>query len=254
MSGDVIGQAADRVATGLPPAGWSHVANLARRADRFGFGMADLVANSLLVVLVAAIALVAIGAGRRASGLCPSTGESALGWRGLAACVGLFGLTLAALAALLVSTSRFLHAFDYAVGEAWRDTVLVQTGWSLMIAAILVALTEAVRSRGGRKVATWAAAAALAAGCTATLLANEQLNQIDQGTSLSAINNQIAAATVHFDSGRSGNAVRCNLMEAFASIRGRSNWEEETRQFRAVLDTLMLDRHGRPFCVPDPQA
>ena len=98
----------------------------------------------------------------------------------------------------------------------------------------------------------WAAASLLAAGCTATLLSNQQLNRIDQETSLSAINNQIATATIHFDPGRSGNANRCNLIEAFAAVEGRWNWEEETRQFHAVLDTLMLDRHGRPFCAPDP--
>lgn len=252
LSGDIVSQTADRVATGVPPAGWSHVAELARRGDRFGFGFADLVANSMLIVLAAGIALVAVGAGRRASRLSRSSTEGATDWRRHAASLGLFGLALAVLPALLVSASRFLHAFDYAVGEAWRDTVLVQTGWSLMLAAIGVVLTEAVRSKGGRRIAVWAAASLLAAGCTATLLSNQQLNRIDQETSLSAINNQIATATIHFDPGRSGNANRCNLIEAFAAVEGRWNWEEETRQFRAVLDTLMLDRHGRPFCAPDP--
>ena len=147
-----------------------------------------------------------------------------------------------------------MHAFDYAVGEAWRDTVLVQTGWSFMIAAILVVLTEAIRSAGGRRIAILAVAATLAAGCTATLLSNAQLNKIDQETSLSAINNQIATATIHFDRSGSGNAIRCDLMEAFAAIKGRSNWHEQSRQFRAVLDTLMLDRHGQPFCAPVPTA
>ena len=254
LSGGMVGRAADRVATGMPPAGWSHVAELARRADRFGFGMADLVANSMLMVLVAGIALVTIDAGRRASRLSRSSTESAAGWHRLAASLGLFGLALAVLPALLASLSRYTHVMRYAVGEAWRDTVLVQTGWSLMIAAVGVVLTEAVRAKGGRRIAVWASAALLAAGCTATLLANQQLSRIDQETSLSAINNQIATATIHFDRGRSGNATRCNLIEAFAAVKGRSNGEEESRQFRAVLDTLMLDRNGRPFCAPAPSA
>ena len=252
LSSDIIGRTADRVATGLPPAGWSHVAELARRADRFGFGMTDLLANSLLVVLVVTIALTATSAGRRASRTTASADDCRVGWSRLAATLALFGLSVAALPALLVSTSRFMHAFDYAVGEAWRDTVLVQTGWSLVIAAALVMLTEAIRSTGTRQIAVWAASALLAVGCTATLLANEQLNQIDQATSLSAINNQIAAATVNFDPGSAGDANRCELIEAFAAVKGRSNWEEETRQFRAALDKLMLDRHGLPFCAPDP--
>lgn len=250
LSSDIISRTADRVATGVPPAGWSHIAELARRGDRFGFGFADLMANSMLIVLVAGIALVAVFAGRRASRLSPSSTDGALDWHRPATSLGLFGLALAVLPALLVSASRFLHAFDYAVGEAWRDTVLVQTGWSLMIAAVGVVLTEAVRSKGGRRVAVWAAAALLAAGCTATLLANQQLSRIDQETSLSAINNQVATATVHFDRGDSGNESRCILIEAFAAVEGRSNWEQESRQFRTVLDTLMLDRYGQPFCDP----
>ena len=250
LSSSIVGRAADRFATGVPPAGWSHVAELARRADRFGFGVADLLANSMLMLLVAGIALATIDAASRASRLNRPVGASATGWHRLATSLGLFGLALAALPALLASVSRFVHAFDYDVGEAWRETVLVQTGWSLVIAAIGVALTEAVRSKGGRRVAVWAATALLAAGCTATLLSNQQLSRIDQGISLSAINNQIATATIYFDRGVSGNATRCNLIEAFATIEGRSNGDEESRRFRSVLDTLMLDRYGQPFCDP----
>lgn len=255
LSSSIVGRAADRVATGVPPAGWSHVAELARRGDRFGFGMADLVANSMLMVLVAGIALVAIDAGRRASRLSRSTTGSAAGWLRLAASLGLFGLALAVLPALLASISRYTHVVRYAVGEAWRDTVLVQTGWSLLIAAIGVVLTEAVRQTGGRRIAVWASAVLLAAGCTATLLANQQLNRIDQETWLSTVNNQIATATIHFDRGRLGNANRCNLIETFAAaVEGRSNWEKESRQLPEVLDTLMLDRYGRPFCAHVPEA
>ena len=251
LSGDIVSRTAGRVATGVPPAGWSHVAELARGSYRFGFGFADLMANSMLTVLVAGIVLIAIWSGSRASRLSPESTNGATDWYRPATGLGLFGLTLAVLPALLVSASRFLHAFDYAVGEAWRDTVLVQTGWSLMIAGIGVVLTEAVRSKGSRKIAVWAAAALLAAGCTATLLSNQQLNRIDQETSLSAINNQVATATIHFDRGK-GNANRCDLIEAYATVEGRPDWEEESRQFRAVLDALMLDRYGQPFCAPDP--
>lgn len=249
LTSDIIGQAADRVATGLPPAGWSHTAELARRADRFGFGMADLLANAPLVVLVAMIAVAAARAGRRASHVTAPADDRTVGWHRPAAGLALFGLALAALPALLVSTSRFMHAFDYAVGEAWRDTVLVQTGWSLVIAAALVVLTEAIRSAGTRRIAIWAAAALLAVGSTATLLSNQQLNRIDQETTLSAINNQIATATIHFDRGASGNANRCDLIEAFAADTRR---EKETRELHGVLDTLMLDRYGQPFCAPAP--
>ena len=148
LSSSIIRRAADRVATGVPPAGWSHTAEWARRADRYGFGMADLAANSMLMVLAVAIALVAISAGRRASHLTASAHDGSTDWHRLAASLGLFGLTLAALPALLVSTSRYMHAFDHAVGEAWRDTILVQTGWSFVIAAILVVLTEAIPIHG----------------------------------------------------------------------------------------------------------
>ena len=277
LSSSIARHTSDRVATGMPPAGWHHVAELARQADRFGFGVAELLANSLLVVLATGIALMAVEAGKRAYrssrdlppaaeragtplSCTPSSAQTAprystqsrAGWRCLAAGLGLFGLALAILAALLVSLSRWIHAMSYAIGEAWRDTVLVQTGWSFMIAAVGLMLTEAIRSKYGIRIVVWAAAVSLAVGCTATLLANQQLNRIDQETSLSAINNQIAAATIHFDRSGSGNTNRCNLLAAFASVTGRWNWEEESRQFRTVLDALMLNRYGQPFCDPSP--
>ena len=192
----------------------------------------------------------ALDTGRRASRLTRSFADERAGWNRLAASLGLFGLALAVLPALLVSLSRWMHVTNYSIGEAWRDTVLVQMGWSFMIAAIGVVLTAVVRSKGSLRIAVWAAAVLLAAGCTATLLANQQLNQIDQETSLSAINNQIATATVHFDRGGAGNANRCSLVEAFAAVKGRWHWEEESRQLRAVLDELTLGRYGQPFCDP----
>ena len=250
LSGDILRLSADRLLTGAPPAGWYHTEKLAGRASRFEFSLADVAANSLLVLLLVAIVVVTVRTARRATRRTETAGEDGSSWVRLAAGLALCGAATAALPAMLVSLSRFLHFFQYAVGEAWRDTLLVQVGWSFMLAAAVVALTGAVRSTEKSRIAVVAVAAILGAGCIATLLANEQLAQIDRRMTLPSINNQISEATINFNLTDSGNVLRCGLINDYADFRERSGGMDQTKQLGVTLDRLMLDRYGQPFCDP----
>jgi hypothetical protein len=289
LSGDIGGLVATRLISGSPIAGWSLVSDLTG-AYGLEFTFVNLLANSFLAMLVAAVVAVTIavaaqafaGAGDgAAAGAAPPSEEaeatgaaarrvrvaghgptgvavSAEGRRARAngqrlrasASLGLFGAATAGLPALLVSLSRWLQAsrIDY----GWRDTMLVQVGWSLVVAAALSVTLWAVLACGGRRLhraAATAAAAALGVGLACTLLANARLAQIDRSTPESVVTSQIAAAAINFDSSSDGNAVRCALIDAYARWAPEDAWIAAPGLLED-LDRLMLDRHGQPFCDP----
>ncbi len=133
----------------------------------------------------------------------------------------------------------------YPIGEAWRETVLVQVGWSFLAASVLVVVFGIIRSRRPSPVAA-AAAAVLVVCMLLTLLANARLNRVDRNTPLHVISNEIAAASVHFDPTEGGNARRCRLIDDYTMIFA-DGWLSGPN-VGAELDKLMLDRHGQPFC------
>jgi hypothetical protein len=290
FSGDVGGLVATRLISGSPVAGWSLVSDL---TGTYGleFGFVNLLANSFLALLVAAVVTVAIAAAARAfaragggaasgtaapsekagasgavaskeapaaghgpTGVAPGVGGRRARADGLrlraGASLGLFGAAAAGLPALLVSLSRWLQGsrIDY----GWRDTMLVQVGWSLVLASALSMTLWAVLAYGGRRLhrtAATAAAAVLGVGLACTLLANARLAQIDRRTPESLVTSQIATAAINFDSSSDGNAVRCALIDAYARRTPEDAWIAAPGLLED-LDRLMLHRHGQPFCDP----
>ncbi len=101
------------------------------------------------------------------------------------------------------------------MGESWRDSLLVQVGWSFLITSVVVVIAEAVRSQRASKPVVWAMAVVLSIGLTFTLLSNVRLAYVDRMEPLSSINNQISAATVNLDRTESGNARRCSMINAY---------------------------------------
>ncbi len=290
FSGDIGGLVGTRLISGSPVAGWSLVSDL---TGTYGleFTFVNLLANSFLVMLVAAVVAVTIAvaaqafasAGGRAVAGAVSSAEKAErlapvankgapvtghGPTGVAtsdgsrraradgqrlragASLGLFGAAAAGLPALLVSLSRWLQ--ESRIDHGWRDTMLVQVGWSLVAASALSMTLWAVLAFGGRRfhqAAATAAAAVLGMGLACTLLANARLVQIDRTTPESVVTSQIAAAAISFDSSRDGNALRCALIDAYARRTPEDAWVAAPGLIED-LDRLMLDRHGQPFCDP----
>ena len=249
LTADVFARTAERLLTGAAPAGWQYTADLGREAGA-DFGLTDLLTNVLPFVLLALVAYTAFTAARRASASVAADSEGSVDWRRLAVGLGAFGLVTALLPALLVGLSRRTQEVRPQVGEAWRETVLVQVGWSLMAAAVLVCAFGIFQNQRHLRMATVISAAILGGTMTLTLLANAQLTQADRVTPLHAITSEMATAAIHFDPTEGGNARRCRLIDDYTVILPNPRQWVSGPNVWSELDELMLDRHGMPYCDP----
>ncbi len=249
LTTDVFGRTADRLLTGASPAGWRYTAGLLDRAG-ISFGFADLARNVLLIVLLAAVAFITVIAARNARGSLPVVSEDSVGWRRPAASLGALGAVTALLPALLVGLSRRTQEVRPQVGEAWRETIMVQVGWSLMATAALVCVFGIARKPGTARIAAALATAILGATMALTLLANARLTQVDRVTPLHAITSEMATAAIHFDPTESGNARRCRLIDDYTAILPNPRQWVSGPNVWSELDELMLSVQGIPYCDP----
>jgi len=256
FSAETLGHVPRRLAAGTPPAGWIHNAELARH---FGLdlGVGDLATNALTGLLLAAVVVTTVLAVRSANlarsldaghpGLHEAPHSGAERPRHLALALALLGASAALLAALLASLSNQVHETDPRAIDAWRETLLTQVGWSLLITAGVVAAIEAVRSLRSRRIVLAGAAALLAASLAASLLANWRLSQADRHDPLSSVTRQISDATVSIDWTEEGNRHRCALIDAYSGMIPE-HLNMGGPAVRQHLDQLMLDRYRQPFC------
>ncbi|MYB04561.1 MAG: hypothetical protein F4011_01120 [Acidimicrobiaceae bacterium] len=260
FSVETLGHIPRRLAAGTPLAGWSHNAELARH---FGLdlGMEDLARNALTGLLLAAVLVMAVVAARSArptgSRVEPHPGldeaplspahTGAVRPRHLALALAVLGASAALLAALLASLSNQVHETDLRAVDAWRETVLTQVGWSLLIAAGVVSAVETVRGRGPRQAVAAGAAGLLAVLLAASLLANWRLSQADRHDPLSSVTSQISNASVTIDWTEEGNRHRCALIDAYSGMIPE-HLNMGGPAVRQHLDQLMLNRYSRPFC------
>lgn len=287
LSGEMVQMAAGRALSGAPPAGWHHVSELVRyadlrtppwpaippgvdpgtvRAEEVTYGLSDFAANSMIVVLLAAAILVTVRSARTAARLA-DTDLGSSGSLRPAASLGAFGAATTLLGALLVSPSVWLHWWEPQIGQAWRESVLVQTGWSFMIAAVVAAIGASVSgarrsdgaaaghssprsSRRSRSMVWRTAAAIVGVGMALTLLANARMAHIDRATPVSTLVGEISAAALSIDPTERGNARRCSLIDAYTQVFPDPGWWQGGPNHRAALNEFMLDRHGWPFCDP----
>ena len=262
LSQDIIEVLPVRAFSATPPAGWSLVSGLVRK---YGpeFGMWELITNSFLVLLLAAIVAVTILAAVAATSQAgntviqpagdqqvhPAASVSSTRIR-LGIILGLFGTTIVALSTLLISLSRWIQTSR--IDHGWRDTLLTQTGWSFILIGVLVLILGLFRSNTVNRVLTIGLAMCLGIGLTMTLLTNARLTQVDRHSPIASVTNLISSATVNIDPTETGNMVRCTLLEVYTAL------EPETSRLAGPklskeLDRLMLDRYGWPFCDPTDQ-
>ena len=259
FSGDVAGLTAGRVLTGAPPAGWAHNAELVRQSG-LEFGARDLAVNSLLALLVVMIVAASTRDGVLAVRHAVAVVDRPVSRLRPAACIGALGALAATLPALLVSLSTHIQSTRPPVGEAWRDTLMVQVGWSFLIAAAVMAIAGAASSELMSRVALAALATALCAGLAVSLLANERLIHVDRNTPMASIANLISESTVIVEpvaestevaeANDRANARRCGLVDAYTEMMPDPREWAGGPRLREELDTLMRDRYGWPFCDP----
>ena len=258
FSAETLGHIPRRLAAGTPVAGWLHNDELARH---FGLdlGVEDLARNALTGLLLVAVLVMAVGAARSASlagsrdlrhpGLHEAAVSGTARPRHLALALALLGASAALLAALLASLSNQVHETDLRAVDAWRETLLTQVGWSLLITAGVVAAVEATRDRGSRRIVVAGAAGLLAVLLATSLLANWRLSQADRHDPLSSVTSQISNATVSIDWTEEGNRHRCALIDAYSGMIPE-HLNMGGPAVRQHLDQLMLNRYNQPFCDP----
>lgn len=248
-----VGRTLDRLATGLPPAGWQYAGDLLERSG-VRVGMVDLMRNMLLAVLLGAVCAVAFVLARRAHHAhraSPTPVGDPAGWRRPATALGGLGLATALMPSLLVGLSKRTQNVRPAVGEAWRETVMVQVGWSLVAAAVLVTAFGIARRPLPARLAIGPAAVLLCVGMMMTLLANARVVRADRATPLHAITAEMSTAAIHFDPSPGGNRRRCGLVEDYTAILPDPKQWVSGPNVGAELDALMSKLHGTPFCNPE---
>ena len=256
MSADVFGHIPRRLAAGTPPAGWSHNAEL---ASHFGLdiGLRDLATNALTGVLLVGLAVMVAVAARSACRALDRGGQppglhsapASGGPRRLALALAALGGAAIVGAAVVASFSTQVQQREPRAVDAWRETLLTQVGWSLLIAAGVASAVGAARSQSLRRIATVGAAALLAALLAGSLLANWRLAQADRHDPLSSLTSQISAAAISVDETEQGNAHRCALIDAYTQLIPE-HLNMGGPAVRQHLDDVILSRYGRPFCDP----
>jgi hypothetical protein len=245
----VPGFVGDRIITGTPVAGWTHVGDIASGVSAPAIGFADLLANSWLLLLIVTLVLLTarlLAVGVRAEADPPSV------QRRFSAALAIIGTSTAVLAALLVSLAKLVQRERPPIGEGWRDTVIVQIGWAFVLLAALVLVASAIpvqpSNRKPIRVALTVVVIGLFASATMTLATNYRAADADRRLPLSNIVNQISTATVEFDRTETGNLRRCELIEGYTDFIPEPHLWIGGPQLWANLDALMLAEHGLRFC------
>lgn len=257
-SPDALGLIPDRLVTAAPPAGWRYNANLAKTG--IGADLAGLGANLLTLLLAVGIVIVAVRAARASAELPVRSDTPALpaepahtepgptrgnpDWQRTAAGLGLVGLALALPPAAMAALSRYMQQAQPQIGQAWRETLVVQAAWSLLLYAVITAVIGLTGSPAPRKAAVCAVSTALALAMGAALLSNQRLTTAYRQHPVTSITKQMIAATLNDDPTPQGNARRCSLVGDYREIADPPFPIEEH------LDQIMLDRYGRPYCEP----
>ena len=273
LSVDAVELVLSRSLTATPPAGWSHIA---WRVRNFGLeaDLGDLLTTSLPALLMLGICALTIRAawclaGQGSAGAavdispqpssterpeCESADEVLRtgGWHawlrpGVA--LGLFGGAIVVSSALVASLSRWAQDRRPPFGQAWRETLACQVGWSFVILGAAMILLSLFRTSIGSRIAGVAVVATLGAGLTLTLLANSRFAIVDRHDPVSSIIDHIAAAAINIDATDSGNALRCDLTDRYTEMVSPNLWVAGPGLL-GDLNVLWEDRHGFPFCDP----
>ena len=248
VSGQVLQLAAERSITGAPPAGWANNFGLTSPSGDAGTPVLTVHPLLLAVGVAAVCAAIALGARSLASPASaassgPDPGAAARQWR-LAGALAAFGTAATILAAVMAALAARTQRVRLPIGEAGRDTLLTQVGWSLVITAAALGALASARSPRATRLAIYAAAAILGAGMALTLWANTRIAAHDSADPLSVISHQVSAAASDFDTAATGAQLRCDLIRGFGG--GTGSFADARLHIR--VNALTLARRGQPFC------
>lgn len=244
LSIDALELVPGRLLTGAPPAGWRHNSELGQATTQLD--LVALAGNALTaVLLLAAVGWIAVAASRTCqwpgSNAAASDGDPPR-WGRLGVALLMVGAAAAVPAAVLIGLARFNQRRGLSVGQPWRDTVLVQFGWSLLIFAVAVVVVHWLRSQRARRTAVEVIVALLGTCLVVTLFFNWRLASVEGRSPRPTVTKELLIAATSNDASDLGNARRCELITAF---------EDLAFSMEGLLDEMMLDRYGMAFCDPE---
>ena len=213
----------------------------------------DFATNVWLVLVVLSLGCFAVAAAARLSRApAPGEGLSADAQRRLgAALCGLGGL-LALAATLMVSLSEGLQGWHRrGMGlDQWRDSLLVQVSWALVLYGLAVVALSGHRREGRRNRRTWLAAGVAAAVFVMSMnafMANDKFSIWRRTGSHGSMVSLISTASVDFDRSEEGRAVRCELISVYTDRNCTDCWHSGERVLEE-LNRLSRSRYGADFC------
>ena len=243
---DAVSAAVPRLATGFPVVGWL---KSGERVAETGLRWIDLLRDPAAVLVLAALAWsVAAAIAKLRVGARSGRAEGHR-LRRLGVGLLLVGVTLAVSGAAIAGLSSAMQAGNTPMRVAWRETLLVQLGWSMIAAGVASGVLGVLRRAVARRVAVGVGAALLAVALPLGLLANwraaeSQRRQVDDA----AISLISAAAMLPADDVALG-VVRCNLARAWVLAAPPSSRDPEL--IVADIERLWADRYGTAFCDSD---
>lgn len=214
----------------------------------------DFVTNVWLILVVLSLGYFAVAAAIRVSRASESADLLPAGaQRRLGAVLCGMGSLLALASTLLVSLSEGLqdwHVRGFGLDQ-WRDSLLVQVSWALVLYGLAVVVLSYIgRGKDRRARRAW-----LAAGVTALVfvmsmnafMANDKLSIWRRSGSDGSVVNLISTASVDFDRSERGQAIRCELIAAYADRNCEDCWHSGARVLEE-LNRLSRSRYGKDFC------
>ncbi|WP_420437368.1 hypothetical protein [Candidatus Poriferisodalis sp.] len=201
----------------------------------------------------------------------------------LAGALLVLGGSMAVLSASVAGLSAWAQQRQPPIGQAWRETLLTQVAWSLVIAAALAALDLARRAAAAapdlgavaapdlgavaapdlgavaapdlqaatHPILRGAVTAVLALAMSLTLLANWRFAEVNRRDPAGVVTSLVALSAVNIDDTPNGNAVRCALIETYTEATADQPAWTAGQAVGDNLNDLTLRTLGIPYCDPD---
>ncbi|MCY4664850.1 MAG: hypothetical protein OXC00_09300, partial [Acidimicrobiaceae bacterium] len=221
----------------------------------------DFVTSVWLMLVVLSLVCLAVAAAIRVTRASQSADRLPAGTqRRFGAVLCGFGGLLALVSTLMVSLSEGLQGWhERGFGlDQWRDSLLVQISWALVFYGLaVIALSFIGRGRDARRArSAWLAAGVAAAVFVMAMnafMVNDKFSIWRRSGSDGSVVNLISTASVDFDRSDRGQAIRCELISAYADRNCTDCWHSGQRVLEE-LNRLSRSRYGADFCPANSPA
>ena len=253
-----VGQWLGRALSGFPLIEWVSILSSESTRGVHPVGFRDIVGNVWLAIVATAFILLAARASKQLVAEL-SRRPTAAPYLDLGISLIVLGAVLALAVTLMVSASEGLQGWnEQGLGlHQWRDTLLVQVGWALILYGALVLVVVSARAasarsrrrvpRVARSFATAAVAAAFTMMLVLTLSANDRYAEAQRTRPDANLVNLISAASIEFERTEEGSERRCRLIAEYAPLACEGCWDSG-RRLLEQLNNLSLSRYGSAFC------